>query len=379
MGMEMKLQFKLSQQLVMTPQLVRSDPAAPALPARVGRRGPQRCDGEKRPVLADDSTDPKAREAGREARPSLKDAASNEERLDSMERSDRDTTDLSVRENEKRAKEVDWEQFLENRQLQRSLPSHRGGFEEMPPIVRTSPSPRTCTTTCVWQLQMSDFVENERAFAELILGNLDEKGYLDLKGGEGPANEKLPDVTLADLAPRDRPRPGGRRRGAQHHPALRPDRRRRARPRGVSARAGRDARLRQDGARDHQGSPPQRRAQEPRRDRKGPQDRARRGLRGRPGDPKARERPRPQLRRDRREDDRHHARRLRDQGRRRLRRLRQRQGPPAPLHQREPRPEDAEGPQGQGVHQREAAQRAVADPCHRATAADHHQGHRVHR
>ena len=44
------------------------------------------------------------------------------------------------------------------------------------------------------------------------------------------------------------------------------------------------------------------------------------GLRGRQGDPEAREPPGAQLHRDRREDDRHHARRLRHQGRRQVRR-----------------------------------------------------------
>src|SRR6185369_9481195 len=32
------------------------------------------------------------------------------------------------------------------------------------------------------------------------IGNLDEKGYLDLKGGEGPDSQKVPDLTIEDLA-----------------------------------------------------------------------------------------------------------------------------------------------------------------------------------
>jgi RNA polymerase sigma-54 factor len=41
MGMEMKLQVKLSQQLVMTPQLVQAIKPPPALAHGAGRRGPQ--------------------------------------------------------------------------------------------------------------------------------------------------------------------------------------------------------------------------------------------------------------------------------------------------------------------------------------------------
>src|SRR4029079_17597370 len=48
--------------------------------------------------------------------------------------------------------------------------------------------------------QMSDFVENERQFAELVIGNLDERGYLDVKDGEKPDGQKNVDLTIEDLA-----------------------------------------------------------------------------------------------------------------------------------------------------------------------------------
>jgi RNA polymerase sigma-54 factor len=194
MGMEMKLQFKLSQQLVMTPQLVQAIRLLQLSRLELVDEVRKELDGN--PVLADDATDPKAREIGEKLSQS---AASNEERLESMERGDR-ATDMNARADEKRAKEVDWEQFLENRQLQQSLPSHRGGFEEMPPIEQNLTKPSNLHDHLEWQLQMSDFVENERRFAELVLGNLDEKGYLDLLGGEGVNGEKIPNLTIEDLA-----------------------------------------------------------------------------------------------------------------------------------------------------------------------------------
>ena len=194
MGMEMKLQFKLSQQLVMTPQLVQAIRLLQLSRLELVDEVRKELDGN--PVLADDATDPKAREIGEKLSQS---AASNEERLESMERGDR-ATDMNARADEKRAKEVDWEQFLENRQLQQSLPSHRGGFEEMPPIEQNLTKPSNLHDHLEWQLQMSDFVDNERRFAELVLGNLDEKGYLDLLGGEGVNGEKIPNLTIEDLA-----------------------------------------------------------------------------------------------------------------------------------------------------------------------------------
>src|SRR4029077_6816193 len=91
MGMEMKLQFKLSQQLVMTPQLVQAIRLLQLSRLELVDEVRKELDGN--PVLADDATDPKAREIGDKLSAS---AASNEERLESMERRDRDSTDLSV-------------------------------------------------------------------------------------------------------------------------------------------------------------------------------------------------------------------------------------------------------------------------------------------
>jgi RNA polymerase sigma-54 factor len=195
MGMEMKLQFKLSQQLVMTPQLVQAIRLLQLSRLELVDEVRKELDGN--PVLADDATDPKAREIGEKLTQS---AASNEERLAVMEQREREGSDMTARENEKKAKEVDWEQFLENRQLQQALPSHRGGFEELPPIEQNLTKPSNLHDHLEWQLQMSDFVENERNFAELVLGNLDEKGYLDLVGGEGVNGEKIPNLTIEDLA-----------------------------------------------------------------------------------------------------------------------------------------------------------------------------------
>lgn len=194
MGMEMKLQFKLSQQLVMTPQLVQAIRLLQLSRLELVDEIRKELDGN--PVLADDQTDPKLRDKEEHANS----AASNEQRLENMERNEREQNDTAARDAEKRAKEVDWEQFLENRQLQQALPSHRGGFEELPPIEQNLTKPSNLRDHLVWQLQMSDFVENERQFAELVIGNLDEKGYLDLKGGEGPNGEKIADLTIADLA-----------------------------------------------------------------------------------------------------------------------------------------------------------------------------------
>jgi len=195
MGMEMKLQFKLSQQLVMTPQLVQAIRLLQLSRLELVDEIRKELDGN--PVLADDMTDPKTREGTKS------DAARGNVEVggDQQESPERfSNTDMSVRETEKRVKEVDWEQFLENRQMQQTVPTHRGGFEELPPIEQNLTKPSNLRDHLLWQLQMSDFVDNERQFALLVIGNLDEKGYLDLKGMERADGTKDQDLTVADLA-----------------------------------------------------------------------------------------------------------------------------------------------------------------------------------
>jgi RNA polymerase sigma-54 factor len=191
----MKLQFKLSQQLVMTPQLVQAIRLLQLSRLELVDEVRKELDGN--PVLADETTDPKARSSGPGDANDTAEAAI--ERIGMTERVEANT-DLAVRQDEKKVKEVDWEQFLENRQLQQAMLSSRGGFEELPPIEQNLTKPANLRDHLMWQLQMSDFRENERNFAELVIGNLDEKGYLDLAGGEGPNGEKLADFTIEDLA-----------------------------------------------------------------------------------------------------------------------------------------------------------------------------------
>jgi RNA polymerase sigma-54 factor len=197
MGMEMKLQFKLSQQLVMTPQLVQAIRLLQLSRLELVDEIRKELDGN--PVLADDFTDPKSRDGDKSMPTPATNELPPEERIGMTERAEPDT-DLAGREVEKRVKEVDWEQFLENRQLQQAMPTARGGFEELPPIEQNLTKASNLRDHLLWQLQMSDFVDDERQFALLVIGNLDEKGYLDLKGGERPDGTVNPDLTIEDLA-----------------------------------------------------------------------------------------------------------------------------------------------------------------------------------
>ncbi len=198
MGMEMKLQFKLAQQLVMTPQLVQAIRLLQLSRMELVDEVRKELDGN--PVLADEIVDPAPRAERDRSMPSATPGElPPEERVGVTERVE-SNTDLAAREVEKHVKEVDWEQFLENRQLQTPVTASRSGFDELPPIEQSLTRPTTMREHLMWQLQMSDFVENERQFALMIIGNLDERGYLDLEGGEDADGNKRPDLSVADLA-----------------------------------------------------------------------------------------------------------------------------------------------------------------------------------
>ena len=188
MGMEMKLQVKLSQQLVMTPQLVQAIRLLQLSRLELVEEIRKELDGN--PVLADDIAEPRRGSAS-----SSSEAQPEAHQIDSLPERPAHDSDLNARKAEKEQKDVDWEQFLENRTQQQAVPSYKGGFEELPPIEQNLTKPQSLRDYLLWQLHMSDLVDNEKQFALLVIGNLDERGYLDLKGEEGQ-----PDIPLEELA-----------------------------------------------------------------------------------------------------------------------------------------------------------------------------------
>ena len=188
--MEIKQQLRLSQQLVMTPQLQQAIRLLQL--SRLELIDEVRKELDNNPVLSEDepkgerSPDAEARHAAHPEDAPVFDRAT--------ERSE------EARQTEKVTREVDWEKFLENRTLQQPLPSGRGGFEELPPIEQNLTKPRSLHDHMLWQLQMSDLTDLERRFAELVIGNLDERGYLDLKGVERQDGSRTPDLSIEDLA-----------------------------------------------------------------------------------------------------------------------------------------------------------------------------------
>jgi RNA polymerase sigma-54 factor len=195
--MEIKQQLRLSQQLVMTPQLQQAIRLLQL--SRLELIDEIRKEIDQNPVLSDEDVDPRAR--------SNADKANGEVAMEppppdspALSQEKADLSDLEKRGEDKRVQEIDWEQFLENRTLQQPLPSTRGGYEELPPIEQNLKKANNLVDHLRWQLQLSDFTESEKRFAELVIGNLEDNGFLDLKGTERESGEKTPDLTIVDLA-----------------------------------------------------------------------------------------------------------------------------------------------------------------------------------
>lgn len=197
--MEIKQQLKQTLSLVMTPQLQQAIRLLQL--SRMELVEEVRREMDANPMLSDEDIEPRHREVTDVGLPkTVPGERPFEERIGETERHEADT-DMQHRAEERKVQEVDWEQFLENRTLQQPMPGEgRSGFEELPPIDQNLTKPRSLADHLRWQLQVSDFVDEERHFAELVVGNLDENGYLDLKGVERPDGTKTPDLSVEDLA-----------------------------------------------------------------------------------------------------------------------------------------------------------------------------------
>jgi RNA polymerase sigma-54 factor len=184
--MELKQSLKLSQQLVMTPQLQQAIRLLQLSRLELLDEVRKELDGN--PILSDD-VEPDPRERNGQAKL---------DRLEHREEHQRSATDHQ--QQEKAAKEVDWEKFLENRTQQQPTPQNRGGFDELPPVDQNLTRAESLQEHLLWQLQLGDFTDVERAFGELVIGNLDDAGFLDLGGVDRTDGTRTPDLTIEDLA-----------------------------------------------------------------------------------------------------------------------------------------------------------------------------------
>ena len=200
--MELKQQLRLTQQLVMTPQLQQAIRLLQLSRLELIDEVRKELDGN--PILSsEDEPEPKTRasdEAPRNGGTAEAVNRPNDGGDSNFSQAEQNSLGEHKVEAEKATREVDWEKFLENRTQQQAPSLGPRSSDDLPPFEQNLTKPHSLADHMRWQLQMSDFTDVERRFAELVIGNLDEKGYLDLEGVERPDGTRTPDLTIEDLA-----------------------------------------------------------------------------------------------------------------------------------------------------------------------------------
>lgn len=190
MSMEIKQHLKLSQQLVMTPQLQQAIKLLQL--SRVELVDMVRDELLENPVL-EDSVDVSAEqakpgtdeghvvEAGREAETER--IGETETPLSQMA-SDRVETTAEVKadaRSDEAVADFDWDTYLETQSNAAPMPSFRPNSDEMPSIESTLTRGTSLFDHLEWQLKLTrGFSAQEEGVALLIIGNLTPDGYLDV-------------------------------------------------------------------------------------------------------------------------------------------------------------------------------------------------------
>ncbi len=169
MALELKQNLKLSQQLVMTPQLQQAIKLLQLSRLELIETINQEL--ETNPLLEESSTTD-LEQAG-------KTDSKDQEEWGAQE----SVPELAASEAEKipwekdAIKETNWQEVWDD-EYRRALPSYSFEEKEMPNYENLVSSKSDLKDHLTWQLQMSDLSEEDRRIAGLIIGNLDRDGYL---------------------------------------------------------------------------------------------------------------------------------------------------------------------------------------------------------
>lgn len=166
MGLDLRLELKMSQQLVMTPQLQQAIKLL-----QLSRT--DLIDAVREELLENPLLDERSEISATEAR--------IESVEDVQKREDKDATaeakgDADAKESQE---QIDWEAYFEN--YSSPMPGtgpQRLRDDDLPGYEATLTRETTLFDHLMWQLQISDFTEQEESVAIALIGNIDDDGYL---------------------------------------------------------------------------------------------------------------------------------------------------------------------------------------------------------
>ena len=181
MSLELKQHLKMTQQLVMTPQLQQAIKLLQL--SRMELVDLIRSEMTENPVLEDPA---EGEEEGRAEGASPAEQAHEESAPQHKEAEKAEEV-----KGEEGANEIDWDQYLDHYQLQgHTAPSNRGlADEELPGYEATLSNKTDLSDHLTWQLRLSHFSPDEEKVAMLIIGNLDTDGYFKMPRVEGEAED----------------------------------------------------------------------------------------------------------------------------------------------------------------------------------------------
>src|SRR5512138_2482268 len=181
MALELKQHLKMTQQLVMTPQLQQAIKLLQL--SRMELVDLIRTEVTENPLLEGaDEPDEEPVQSGE----SPAEAAEHDQKPEPKEADKEQEV-----KGEEGANEIDWDQYLDHYQLQgHTAPSNRNlADEELPGYEATLANKTDLVDHLVWQLRLSHFTPEEEKVAMLIIGNLDQDGYFRMPQVEGEAED----------------------------------------------------------------------------------------------------------------------------------------------------------------------------------------------
>src|ERR1700690_2670182 len=182
MSMEIKQHLKLSQQLVMTPQLQQAIKLLQL--SRMELVDVVREEMLENPILED--TGESAAEQGKESSLTLE-ASNAAERVGETElpvseaTSDKSQATQEVKADtraDEAVAEFDWESYLDSQAMAAPMPSYKSNNEDLPGLEATLTRGTSLADHLEWQLKLGHFTKDEDGIAMLIIGNLTPDGYL---------------------------------------------------------------------------------------------------------------------------------------------------------------------------------------------------------
>jgi RNA polymerase sigma-54 factor len=197
MGMEMRQELKLSQQLVMTPQLQQAIRLLQLSRMELAELVHEEM--LENPILDDEMDLENERNRERD------EMGGDEQQLHQLEGAGQTETAVEgsvvdgvaqteIKGDATAVNEIDWENYLDNYSMGPPMPAFRGDGEELPSLEATLTKPPSLHDHLAWQLKMTDMSPEQLEIGMTILGNVDADGYFK----DPPLHELAADLGVAE-------------------------------------------------------------------------------------------------------------------------------------------------------------------------------------